>query len=53
MFLSNRIIVANYSGAQIEYVKIPSAYKSYDTISLYNAAPHRGTAFSTYYLSSL
>jgi len=32
--------------------KIPSAHKSYGTISLYNPAPHRGTAFFTnYYLS--
>jgi len=32
--------------------KIPSAYKFYGTIPLYNAAPHWSAAFSTdYYLS--
>jgi hypothetical protein len=42
------IILANKENMS----KIPSAYIPYGTISLYNAAPHWGTAFSTdYYLS--
>jgi hypothetical protein len=42
------IILANKENMS----KIPSAYIPYGTISLYNATPHWGTAFSTdYYLS--
>jgi hypothetical protein len=53
-FEADYILLLIILGNKENMPKIPSAYKPYSTIGLYNTIPHWGTALSTdYYLSFL